>query len=166
VNGKVTEIGALYTAKVDVNGLIGGFGVYNDGTSVQAGFDADLFWVGKGNKKRKPFIIDTGTGETYIDDAVINKITFNKLRSADGNLIVDSTTGKMKAQYLDAENLTVRNAQSINYSAGVAGWKLSSNGTFQMVGNSSSGKTIQDFNGIRVYDSSGVVRVKIGNLLA
>ena len=82
VNGKVTDIGALYTAQVKVNGLIGGFGVYNDGTEVQAGFDVDTFWVGRtGPDKKKPFIIDSTTGEVFIDNAVINKLTADKIDS-------------------------------------------------------------------------------------
>lgn len=47
IDGKVAEIGALYTVNLTVNGLVGGFGVYNDGKSVDAGFDVDTFWVGK-----------------------------------------------------------------------------------------------------------------------
>lgn len=46
-NGVITDIGALWTAKLSVNGLIGGFGVYNDGKNVEAGFDVDTFWIGK-----------------------------------------------------------------------------------------------------------------------
>ena len=68
-NGKVTALGALYTAKVDVNGLIGGFGVYNDGKIVEAGFDVDKFWIGRSANKFKPFIIDGGV--VYIDEARI-----------------------------------------------------------------------------------------------
>jgi hypothetical protein len=105
VNGKVTAIGALYTAKVTVNGLIGGFGIYNDGTEVEAGFDVDTFWVGRtGANKRKPFIIVGG--ETFIDQAVINQLTFDKLRAADGSVIVEN--GKLKAAYIDADNITAR----------------------------------------------------------
>ena len=103
VNGKVTEIGALYTAKVSVNGLIGGFGIYNDGTTVQAGFDVDEFWVGKTQlNKRKPFIIVDGT--TYIDEAAIEKLTFTKLRDASGSFIVED--GKVKADYLSVTQIT------------------------------------------------------------
>lgn len=103
VNGKVTEIGALYTAKVTVNGLIGGFGIYNDGTTVEAGFDVDTFWVGRtqGNK-RKPFIISGGV--TYIDEAAIEKLTFNKLRDQSGSFIVEN--GKVKADYLNVIQIT------------------------------------------------------------
>ena len=101
VNGKVTDIGALYTAKVKVNGLIGGFGVYNDGTEVQAGFDVDTFWVGRtGPDKKKPFIIDSDTGETYIDKAVIPTLTADMIdtrgltiRDESGELILGSGKG-------------------------------------------------------------------------
>ena len=101
---KTTAIGALYTAKLSVNGLIGGFGVYNDGTLVEAGFDVDNFWVGRtGPDKVKPFVIEGG--EVFMDEAVINKLTFNKLRSADGNVIVED--GKIKAEFLTLEGLEV-----------------------------------------------------------
>ena len=104
-NGKVTNIGALYTAKVTVNGLIGGFGIFNDGTSVEAGFDVDTFWVGRtGVNKRKPFII-VGD-ETFIDQAVINKLTFSKLTDATGTFIV--AEGKVQANYIDTKGLVIR----------------------------------------------------------
>lgn len=102
INGKVKDIGALYTAKVDVNGLIGGFGIYNDGTTVEAGFDVDRFWIGRTNaNKRKPFIIDNGV--VYIDEAAINKLTFSKLRADDGSFLVEG--GKVKAKYIKAEEV-------------------------------------------------------------
>lgn len=79
VDGKVTQIGALYTAKVSVNGLIGGFGVYNDGREVQAGFDVDTFWVGRtGADKVKPFIISNGV--VYIDTVRIRDATIDTLK--------------------------------------------------------------------------------------
>ena len=82
-NGRVTQIGALWTAKVSVNGLIGGFGVYNNGQFVEAGFDVDRFWIGRTNAdKRKPFIIENGT--TYIDEAVIRKASIDTLKIAGG----------------------------------------------------------------------------------
>lgn len=117
VGDKVAEIGALWTAKVDVNGLIGGFGVYNDGKTVEAGFDVDRFWVGRTTNKRKPFIIENG--EVFINEAVINKLTFSKLRDERGSFIVEN--GKLKADYvqskmitadwIDSRNLTIKDAQ-------------------------------------------------------
>jgi hypothetical protein len=103
VDGKVTAIGARYTAVVSVNGLIGGFGVYNDGSTIQAGFDVDEFWVGNTQaNKRKPFIISGGV--TYIDEAAIEKLTFSKLRDESGSFIVEN--GKVKADYLNVIRIT------------------------------------------------------------
>jgi hypothetical protein len=97
VNELDNKVGALYTAKVNVNGLVGGFGIYNDGSEVEAGFDVDTFWVGKtGADKIKPFVISNGI--TYIREAAIEKLTFNKLRSGDGSFVVEN--GKIKADFL------------------------------------------------------------------
>jgi hypothetical protein len=105
VNGKATAIGALYTTRLTANGLVGGFGVFNDGTTVEAGFDVDTFWVGRTNAdKRKPFIV-VGN-ETFIDEAVINKLTFSKLRSDDGAVIVEA--GKLKADYIETANIAFK----------------------------------------------------------
>lgn len=73
VDDKVVAIGALWTAKVAVNGLVGGFGVYNDGRTVEAGFDVDTFWVGKSSTKKKPFIVKDSN--VYISNAFIENGT-------------------------------------------------------------------------------------------
>lgn len=106
-NNELQSIGALYTVKVDVNGLVGGFGVYNDGTEVEAGFDVDRFWVGRTQaNKRKPFIIENG--EVFIDEAAINKLTFSKLRDESGSFIVKD--GKIKADYITMGVAQIREA--------------------------------------------------------
>ena len=134
LNSTVQSIGALYTAKVNVNGLIGGFGIYNDGSTVQAGFDVDEFWVGRTNAdKIKPFIIDGGV--VYMNAAVIK----------DGTI----STGKI------AETL-----QSVNFSSGIAGWKLTKAGTLELNGDRMRiGNSV-----ISVRDDNGVERVRIGTL--
>lgn len=95
VDGKVMS---MYTAKVDVNGLIGGFGIYNNGAAVDAGFDVDTFWVGRTTNKIKPFIV---TGSTvYINEAAIGKLTANiidtrglSIKDPAGNVIMAAGTG-------------------------------------------------------------------------
>ena len=98
---------ALYTAKVDVNGLVGGFGIYNDGVVVEAGFDVDKFWVGRsGPDKIKPFIINNDT--VYINNAVIANLTADHI-----------TTGLLAADNVLTRGMTVRdNAGNIILSAG------------------------------------------------
>lgn len=95
---------AMYTVKLDVNGMVGGFGLYNTGALVEAGFDVDRFWIGRTSAdKRKPFIIDSGV--VYIDDAAIKKLTFSKLRDEAGTFIVEG--GKVKADYISGKGLTI-----------------------------------------------------------
>lgn len=76
---------SLITAKVETNGLIGGFGIYNDGYRVDAGFDVDLFWIGRTQaNKVKPFIIYGDT--VYIDKARIRDADIDTLKVG-GNAI-------------------------------------------------------------------------------
>lgn len=101
VDGKVTDIGALYTAKVQVNGLIGGFGVYNNGSVVQAGFDVDTFWVGRTQaNKKKPFIINA-SGDTYIDSAFISTLTADKLTAGSSAVASGKTFGLATANTIN-----------------------------------------------------------------
>ncbi len=84
---------AMYTAKVDVNGVVGGFGLYNDGETVDALFDVDNFAVGKADQSIKPFIIDTSgptpiislNGQVYIGnrtaEAVATQLAQTQVKS-------------------------------------------------------------------------------------
>lgn len=159
VDGKVVAIGALWTAQVNVNGLIGGFGVYNDGRIVEAGFDVDRFWVGRtGANKRKPFIIENNI--VYIDDAAINKLVFSKLRDETGSFIVSN--GKIQAKYLQVDTLIVNKAQSNNYVPGVSGWYMGPDGTVEINGVGTGGRMIITPTLIRILDAAGMLRVRMG----
>lgn len=87
IDGKVTDIGAKWTVQVDVNGLAGGFGIYNTGETIDAGFDVDTFWVGKTVNKVKPFIV-TGE-EVFIKKAVIGTVTADMIDTS-GMIIRDA----------------------------------------------------------------------------
>lgn len=134
VDGKVTAIGALYTVKVSVNGVVGGYGIYNNGTTVQAGFDVNTFWVGRttADSVVKPFIVENDT--VYINQAAINKLTFSKLTDEAGTFVV--ANGKVKAEYLKVTSASIdNNIYSSNFngsfdaggaiaSYGTAGWAM------------------------------------------
>lgn len=121
-------VDAMYTAKVTVNGLVGGFGLHSDGLAVDAGFDVDTFWVGRtAANKRKPFIV-VGS-ETFIDQAVINELTFSKLKAADGSFIVSG--GRIQANHLTVNNASITgDISSSNWVYGVSGWYLERSGNF------------------------------------
>lgn len=145
LNGKVSQIGALYTAKLSVNGLIGGFGVYNDGKSVEAGFDVDRFWIGRTSEnKRKPFIVQND--QVFIDEAVINKLTFNKLRDEAGNFVVEN--GKIKADYLKVGSIDLVGTNNFKVKSAMWGARME-----------------MDSESIKIYDENGRLRVVLGKLV-
>jgi hypothetical protein len=101
----VTTTQAKYFAKVTADGLVGGFGVYNNSTTVEAGFDVDTFWVGRtGADKRKPFIIIDG--ETFINTAIINSLTIDKLRTPSGGVLIQDGLIRADAVNLDWGGIT------------------------------------------------------------
>lgn len=161
VNGKIASIGSLWTAQVTVNGLVGGFGVYNDGRTVEAGFDVDTFWIGRtGANKRKPFIVQDNT--VYIDEAAIVSLQFSKLRSEDGSLVF--ANGKLQAKFIDVGSLVLNNVRSDNYVAGTQGWAFNADGTVEINGNASGGRMVITQSFIKIYDAAGRKRVQLGDL--
>lgn len=149
-NGKIASIGALWTAKVDVNGMVGGFGVYNDGQFVEAGFDVDRFWVGKSTSKIKPFIIDNGV--TYINNAAIQ----------DG-AITNAKIGN--------------DIRSIDFTAGSSGWRIAKDGSAELnnavfrgtlnIKSAASGARMEVKNNvIKVFGAAGNLLIRIGDLRA
>ena len=169
------DIQSMYTLKVQIDpndstqGIIkGGLGIGADESTglVDAGFDVDTFWVGRLGQKTFPFTIDSYTGETFIDEAVIESLTFNKLRADDGSVIIEN--GKLKAEFIEADNIVTRQMQSssnvtVGGSTGPA-FDFNTDGSFSLRGKDSTGGVIQDTEGTRVYDSNGTLRVKLGKL--
>lgn len=144
---------AQYTARVSVTDgttkLIGGFGIYGDATGIEVGFDVDRFWIGRtAANKRKPFIVADGV--VYIDEAAIEKLTFNKLRDQSGSFIV--ADGKVKADYLNVTQITGGAYTGYNWpAAGAAnkGFFLGPGGL--LLGNYNNGKYFQITDGGDVY---------------
>lgn len=141
---RIQNIGARYTVVVDANGQVGGFGIYNDGTTVEAGFDCDRFWVGKTNaNRRKPFIVDNGV--VYIDNAFIRALTADKIdtrgldiKDAAGNVIFSSGTSRTSANMVVNSDMF----QSIDY------WGISwvqSGGTDYLIQRNYAGINYQPF---------------------
>jgi hypothetical protein len=82
--------------------IVGGFELLNNGADVSAGFDVDVFWVGRvGTTGKRPFLISGGV--VYIDTTVIQDGTITNAKI--GNII-----------------------QSTPYEANVFGWQINKNG--------------------------------------
>lgn len=177
IDEELVSIGALYTVQVQANGLVGGFGIYNDGTQVEAGFDVDRFYIGRTNKdKRRPFIVQNNG--VWLDTAYIRNgsvqegqlgpITIGKLRLSDGTPVT-TVGGLIRAEAIDVDNLSVAAAatftgiaQSANWPS--SGWRLHPNGSFGLKSSATGGRLEMIGDRQDVYDQSNRLRVRIGRL--
>ena len=151
INEVTGDIGAMYTARLTANGLVGGFGLINDGASVDAGFDVDTFWIGRtNNDKVKPFIVSGGN--VYIDNAHIRNITADKLSV--GNLADISTTftGNTSGNVITSGQVKLNgNFASTGYGGtalDVNGGKAANNGIVTTSGGSGGSALLATANGI------------------
>lgn len=75
--------------------------------------------------------------EGYIESGMVGAISFGKI-TTDTGVPVTTVSGKLKADYIDVDNLSVAeaatffgDAQSGNFSAGNSGWRLQQSGTVE-----------------------------------
>ncbi|MBB20257.1 MAG: hypothetical protein CMP20_12465 [Rickettsiales bacterium] len=75
--------------------------------------------------------------EGYIESGMVGAISFGKI-TTDTGVPVTTVSGKLKADYIDVDNLAVASAatfygdaQSGNYAAGSAGWRIQQSGTVE-----------------------------------
>ena len=81
INTITGRIDTIYTVKLQAGDLIGGFGLMNDGKTIEAGFDVNRFWVGSNTVKIKPFIINGSN--TYIQNAMIQNAAIDTAKIGD-----------------------------------------------------------------------------------
>ena len=142
IDSVTSTVNGMYTAKISSytpggKPLIGGFGIANNGTSVDAIFNVNTFAIGGTDTDvpTHPFIVTDG--KVYMHDAVVGKIQFKKLVDETGAFMVEN--GKLRASAVDTNNLVL--------SSGTTG-----------------GRMVITKDCITVYDDSNNIRVKIGNL--
>lgn len=110
LQGQVIDgIKGEYAVKIDVNGLVTGFGLINNGTTSAFAVNADFFYIGKPSNAKKPFIVTTSpqtiNGVTYpagtwIDVAFIANATIGTAH------IQDAAITNAKIASLDAAKIT------------------------------------------------------------
>lgn len=127
IDTQTGRIDAMWTLRLDANGYVSGIGLSNDGDESQFAVRADQFYIaqpGLADSEVIPFIVDDGT--TYLKEALIQSLVFTKLRDGQGTFIFED--GKLKAEYIDVEQLVVKRGQSDNYVPGQQGWLLTPTG--------------------------------------
>lgn len=178
---EVAQIKASYVVKLDNNGYVAGFGLYNTGASADFAVIADRFWIGSpGSSRVRPFIVSGGT--VYIDTAMIREasiqqgklgpISFGKITDAQGRPVT-TLAGKLRADAIDVASLQVTDANIAGVlrsnqvaSNGQPRWMLDKNGGMTLNGSAAAGRMEIRDNVIKVFDSVGRLRVQLGDLTA
>ena len=167
----VDGLEAQYTVKIDNNGYVSGFGLAStpvDGVPFSEFIvRADRFAIGSGNTDIIPFVVTTSTttlnGEivpagVYISEAFIKNGAISNAKI--GVLSADKiTTGELDAERIGASTITSTKLAADSVTAEKLAISSSTDGTASSIYMDSNGA-------IKVYDASGNLRVKIGNLSA
>lgn len=117
--GKVIDgVKAEYFVKTDVNGLVAGFGLVNQGSTSAFAINADYFYVGTQGNGKKPFMVLTSPqtigGVTYpagtwIDVALIANATIGSAHIANAAItnahIANLDASKITSGYIDAARI-------------------------------------------------------------
>ena len=170
----INGIKAEYTIKLDVNGLVSGIGLINNGTTTAIGMNADYFYVGSTSAGKKPFMVLTSQqtigGVTYpagtwMDVALIANATIGSAHIKDAAItnakIASLDAGKITTGFLDAARIQANTITADKISV----TELSAiTGTIGVLRTATSGSRmeIRD-NVIKCYDGN-VLRVQLGNL--
>ncbi|MFP8968561.1 hypothetical protein ACKC9G_18410, partial [Pokkaliibacter sp. CJK22405] len=104
---KLGDVAAQYVLKVDVNGRVIGFGLYNDGASGEFGIRADRFYIASPDDSEGllPFVFSDGV--LYLNEAAIGAATIDTLNLKDGAVTLSAFAGSNGFQrYLTQGNFS------------------------------------------------------------
>ncbi|WP_141275985.1 phage tail tip fiber protein, partial [Vreelandella aquamarina] len=140
---------------VNVNGVRGVIGIQVAGGQAQIIGIANQFAILNpvNNQLVTAFVVSDG--RVIIPEAFIDRLTITKLRAADGSLAFQN--GKLRADLFEVTALV--SSTQVN---GRPAFAFNSNGTFELNSAASGNRVEQDGSGMRVYDSSGRLRVRLG----
>lgn len=183
----VQGLSAQFTLKLDVDGYVAGYGLYNDGATSDFAVAADRFWIAPPGStgQIKPFVVQAdpldGEQKVFINSAVIRDasiqegklgpITFGKLVDGDG-MPVTTLSGKLLADNIDVENISITDgnisgvlkSSAEAWPGGPPLWSLDKAGGFAMNSATNGGRMEIRDNVIKVFDQNGVLRVQLGDL--
>lgn len=123
------DVDGIWGFRIDNDGLISGMVQGNDGTQADTIFRTDTFSIappGLPGSEVIPFIVSGN--QTFIKEALIGSLTFDKLRDAQNNFVVQN--GRIKAEYLQVNQME---SQNFNWS-NKTGFQFNADGTFKLGG--------------------------------
>ena len=164
---------ASYAVRVDSNGLIAGFGLYNDSTTSAFAVNADQFYIGdSASTLKKPFMVltksQTINGTTYpagtwIDTAIIANAAIGTAHIKDASItnakIANLSADKITTGILDANRIGTNTITAEKVTIGDATnlWLnpyLSATGSRPQAGRSALALTVPQVKGnaVRLWD--------------
>lgn len=108
-NQTTSRLEAMWTLRVDNNGRVSGIGLGDDGEKSRFVVIADQIAFAHPSTGNEVFPMILSGGSAAINDALINKLLFTKLRSGDGSLVFED--GKLRARYIAANEIVVSSEQ-------------------------------------------------------
>ncbi len=177
-------LSAQYTLRLDVNGLISGFGAYNNGTVADFAILANRFWIATpgahGPNYVNPFMLDGEkvyintllVKEASIQQAQIGPISIGKLTANDGFTPVTTVGGQLRADAIDVANITIGFGQVYGQ---LASSQIGAGGLPRFVIDPQAGIFMNGLvGGTRMvmtdqyqhwYDAAGGLRIEIGEMM-
>tara|TARA_R110002096_G_scaffold664_1_gene3904 strand:- start:345 stop:2876 length:2532 start_codon:yes stop_codon:yes gene_type:complete len=136
--GSINGISAEKFVKVDVNGNVAGYGIYNSASGSEFAVNANVFKIANGASRVVPFSVVNGS--TYINTALIADASIDVAKIS--NLTVDmaQVTGTLTANKIGAGLITSDKISA----AGIGADKITMDGNIEFANNNSgvqSGKT-------------------------
>lgn len=149
----IAGLEAQWTAKTQVGDLVGGIGLYNDGSNVLFAVTANRFaFLNPNDSLTAPFVVDNGVtvmDGAYIKEATINVAAIDQITTSD---IVGLNASFITANINDASITSAKLSaviQSDNYVQGTVGWQINRGGH-------------AEFNDIAIYDPGGTLAFASG----
>ncbi|EIY2512140.1 phage tail tip fiber protein [Pseudomonas aeruginosa] len=177
-------LAAQYTLRLDVNGLISGFGAYNDGTTADFAVLANRFWIATPGAQAAnylhPFIVENDkvyintlmVKEASIQQGQIGPISIGKLYANDGVTPITTIGGQIRAEAIDVANITIGFGQVYGQltssqvgAGGLPRFVIDPNGGIFMNGLVGGTRMVMTDSYQRWYDPAGTLRIEIGELL-
>ena len=152
------KINGLWNVKVNTNGMVGGFGIVNDGQQIEAGFEVDKFWIGRtAFDKVLPFMIIDGT--VYMNSAMIQNAAITNAKIGNGQI----TTAKIADAQITTAKIGAAQVDTLQIAGGaVTSMQIVQTGTVG-VGDGATANAISLWIDMGANPSSGVVLLGMMN---
>lgn len=163
-DGRINKVEAEFVVKLDANGNAAGFGLatsskaYSPGVHSKATFSVDQFSIVKPGNQQLQFLVENGKvvmDGAFIKNATITSAQIGELTATKISAGTITAAVELKAASITGGSLSINNKFTVDASGNV------------LIRNASTGARLEVRNDvIKVFDTNGTLRVRLGNLAA